>query len=109
VSHLNVLHDSFSDNIGRLDQRAQDEIGSIVRSLEGDAFFEPDESNYLFERDKKEGICTCRHINHWGDWQLSWFYEYSRQFSSTIECVIVILAQEPLQSLRPKSKGANRS
>ena|SRR6266576_6713224 len=109
MSHLNVLHDSFAKNIRHLDQRAQDEIGSIVRSLEGDAFFEPDENNYLFQRDEKEGICTCQHLNDWGDWQLSWFYEYFRQFQSMVEYVIVMLAQQPFQSLQPKIKSGNRS
>src|ERR1700733_4274349 len=99
MAHSVQLHASFEKNIDRLDLRVQDGIGSIVKSLESDVYFEPDEENYLFDRDLSEGVCSCRHINDWGDWQITWFYEYSGDLPTAVESIIVMLVQQPLQVL----------
>jgi hypothetical protein len=107
MAHRVTLDDSFQ-NIGDLEQRVQDEIGAIVKGLESNALFEPDPNDYLFERDSEKGECACWRVS-WGDWQVTWFYEYSPPspyFERSIEGVVVMLVRQPLQlrAIQPRKK-----
>src|SRR5579863_2107841 len=105
MSHFVELDESF-ENIGVLNERVQDQIGLILSALERDALYTPNDTQYLFQRDA-EGVCSCRHISDWGDWQLTWLFEYFRHLPSTIQTVVVALIQEPIQleTLLPGRRG----
>jgi hypothetical protein len=97
MAHTVELHDSFATSIGLLSQGVQDEMGVIVSALEADPYFEPDPSEYFFKRHVEQHSCSCRHMSHWGDWQLLWLYEYSHRFSSMISNIVVALIEEPVE------------
>lgn len=102
MAHEVHLHDSYTNNLNRLDDSAREQVQDIVAALGRDKFFQPDEENYVFERDDHEGMAICQHLNGWGDWQLLWYYKYVPTLPSTIDYIEVRLIQQPMRDLRPK-------
>jgi len=106
MAHHVKWHNCFVKNIDHFDTRVRKQILAIVHELEQDKFFKPDDDNFVFERDEREGICICQHINDWGDWQLVWYYEYLPRLSSTIDSVVVMLVRQPMQRLTPTGRSS---
>jgi hypothetical protein len=93
------LHKSFRDNIGKLSTAAVDEIGTILRALEGDPSYYPDGpeyADYQIERDPN-GLRTCSHIEIWGYWQLMWY----SMVNLNDRYVVVRLEELSVQPLKP--------
>ena len=49
MSHFVDVDDSFKDNLPKLRDEVRNQVGTIFKSLQANAFFEPSD-DYLFER-----------------------------------------------------------
>lgn len=100
------LDDSFVKNIANLSNKARHQIGAIIKNLESDEYYQPHDDHIICSRNEIDNACACQHLSEWGDWKLVWYYEYSATYTSTVETVVIMLVEEPLQArtLRKKSR-----
>jgi hypothetical protein len=91
------LDDSFIDNINGLPEQAQRQIGRIVKRLEEDPYYLPNDDCYLTHRHPNGSPAACRHLTDWDGWLMLWYFDYVADFPTTISTVVVMLSREPLQ------------
>ena len=101
------LDESFEDAINRIPEEGRREIGAIIRMLQEDPWFRPDEREYKIVVSPDHDRCGCRRDDLWCGWIMYWEYERDTGTidpNRSITKITVMLRYEPAETLMPRWK-----
>jgi hypothetical protein len=67
-----VLLPSFEQALAQIPELSQDQVATVIQSLEWDCEFKPEPEQYIIET--SEHVTACEHVEGWG-WSLFWYRE----------------------------------
>lgn len=86
-----VLLPSFEQALAQIPELSQDQVATVIQSLEWDCEFNPDPAQYILEI--SEFVTACEHVEGWG-WNLFWYREGN--------VIYVLAAPSTRITLKPK-------